>query len=101
MFEELRQRTGARYVSDLRRPPYREKAIAMLAQNTRGGGYSLHEWNDALEYLLLHEACSSIEEAKQVFIGASKRLRAERLSFGAAMRKEDGVSEAEAKPRGE
>ena len=66
-----------------------------------GGGYSLHEWNDALEYLLLHEACSSIEEAKQVFIGASKRLRAERLSFAVAMRKEDGVSEAEAKPRGE
>ena len=66
-----------------------------------GGGYSLHEWNDALEYLLLHEACSSIEEAKQVFIGASKRLRAERLSFAVAMRKEDGVSEAEAKPREE
>ena len=101
MFEELRQRTGARYVSDLRRPPYRERAIAMLAQNTRGGGYSLHEWNDALEYLLLHEACSSIEEAKRVFIGASKRLRAEIRSFGAAMRKEDDVSEAEAKPRGE
>lgn len=100
MFEELRQRTGARYVSDLRRPPYRERAIAMLAPNTRGG-YSLHEWNDALEYLLLHEACSSIEEAKQVFIGASKRLRAERRSFVVAMRNEDGVSEAEAKPRGE
>lgn len=65
------------------------------------GGYSLHEWNDALEYLLLHEACSSIAEARQVFIAASTRLHAEKRPFGTAMRKEDGDAEAKAKPRGE
>ena len=39
-----------------------------------GGGYTISEWNEALEYLLLHEKCATVVEAQQVFAQAAKLL---------------------------
>lgn len=74
LFEYLKEETGATYISDLRYSPYRENAIRILASKITGGGYSLHTWNDALQYLLFHESCSSIEEAKRIFVRAARLL---------------------------
>jgi hypothetical protein len=38
------------------------------------GGYTISEWNEALEYLLLHEKCATVVEAQQVFAQAAKLL---------------------------
>lgn len=73
LFESLRAKTGAPYISDMRFC-YRELAIQSAAQE-KADAYSLHEWNDALDYLLSHPACSSIEEAKQVFVKAARLLQ--------------------------
>lgn len=73
LFERLKEETGATYISDLRYSPYRENAIRILVSDNTGG-YSLHTWNDALQYLLLHESCSSIEEAKRIFVHAARLL---------------------------
>ena len=67
------RRDRALYISDLRHSPYHELAIQMLAK-TRGGGYTLSEWTEALEYLLLHERCNTVIEAQQVFAPAAKFL---------------------------
>ena len=73
LLEDLREETGALYISDLRHSPYHELAIQMLAKK-RGGGYTISEWNEALEYLLLHERCATVAEAQQVFAQAAKFL---------------------------
>lgn len=74
LFDDLLRATGAPNISDMHYPPYHERAICVLAKKGAGGGYSLHEWNDALEYLLFHEGCATEEEAWQVFVEAAKRL---------------------------
>lgn len=73
LFEDLREETGALYISDLRHSPYHERAIQILSQEC-GGGYTISEWNEALEYLLLHEKCATVIEAQQVFAQAAKLL---------------------------
>ena len=73
LFEVLCAKTGAPYISDMRLA-YRRAAIWAAAQE-KADAYSLHEWNDALDYLLSHPACSSIEEAKQVFVKAARLLQ--------------------------
>ena len=70
--EDLREETGALYISDLRHSPYHERAIQILSQER--GGYTISEWNEALEYLLLHEKCATVVEAQQVFAQAAKLL---------------------------
>ena len=72
LFEALRVKTGATYISDMRFS-YRESAIRVAAKE-RADAYSLHAWNDALDYFLSHPACSSIEEAKQIFVQAARLL---------------------------
>ena len=71
LFEDLREETGALYISDLRHSPYHELAIQILSQMC-GEGYTISEWNEALEYLLLHERCATVIEAQQVFAQAAK-----------------------------
>ena len=73
LFEDLREETGALYISDLRHSPYHESAIRMLSQEN-AGRYTMSEWNEALEYLLLHEKCATVVEAQQVFAQAAKLL---------------------------
>ena len=73
LFEDLREETGALYISDLRHSPYHELAIQILSQMC-GEGYTISEWNEALEYLLLHERCATVIEAQQVFAQAAKLL---------------------------
>ena len=73
LFEILRQRTGALYISDLRYSPYRERAIHLAAQEN-AENHSRREWNDALEYLLFHAGCATVEEARQLFVKADERL---------------------------
>lgn len=73
LFEDLREETGALYISDLRHSPYHELAIQILSQMC-GEGYTISEWNEALEYLLLHEKCATVVEAQQVFAQAAKLL---------------------------
>ena len=73
LFEDLREETGALYISDLRHSPYHERAIQILSHEC-GGGYTISEWNEALEYLLLHEKCATVVEAQQVFAQAAKLL---------------------------
>ena len=73
LFEDLREETGALYISDLCHSPYRERAIQILSQEC-GGGYTISEWNEALEYLLLHEKCATVVEAQQAFAQAAKLL---------------------------
>ena len=73
LFEDLREETGALYISDLRHSPYHELAIQILSQMC-GEGYTISEWNEALEYLLLHERCATVVEAQQVFAQAAKLL---------------------------
>ena len=73
LFEDLREETGAMYISDLRHSPYHELAIQILSQMC-GEGYTISEWNEALEYLLLHERCATVIEAQQVFAQAAKLL---------------------------
>ena len=73
LFEDLREETGALYISDLRHSPYHELAIQILSQMC-GEGYTISEWNEALEYLLLHERCATVIEAQQVFAHAAKLL---------------------------
>ena len=72
LFEDLREETGELYISDLRHSPYHERAIQILSQEC--GGYTISEWNEALEYLLLHEKCATVVEAQQVFAQAAKLL---------------------------
>ena len=36
LFEDLREETGALYISDLRHSPYRERAIQILSQECGG-----------------------------------------------------------------
>lgn len=73
LFEDLREETGALYISDLRHSPYHELAIQILSQEC-GERYMISEWNEALEYLLLHEKCATVVEAQQVFAQAAKLL---------------------------
>ena len=73
LFEDLREETGALYISDLRHSPYHERAIQILSQEC-GERYTISEWNEALEYLLLHEKCATVVEAQQVFAQAAKLL---------------------------
>ena len=73
LFEDLRKETGALYISDLRHSPYHERAIQILSQEC-GEEYTISEWNEALEYLLLHERCATVVEAQQVFAQAAKLL---------------------------
>ena len=73
LFEDLREETGALYISDLCHSPYHERAIQILSQMC-GGGYTISDWNEALEYLLLHEKCATVVEAQQVFAQAAKLL---------------------------
>ena len=73
LLEDLREETGALYISDLRHSPYHESAIRMLSQEN-AGRYTMSEWNEALEYLLLHERCATVAEARQVFAQAAKFL---------------------------
>ena len=72
LFEDLREETGALYISDLRHSPYHVRAMQILSQEC--GGYTISEWNEALEYLLLHERCATVIEAQQVFAQAAKLL---------------------------
>lgn len=55
LFEALRQRTGADYISDLRYSPHREKAIAILAGEC-AEDFPLRLWKDAVQYLLFRAA---------------------------------------------
>lgn len=51
LFEALRDSVGAMYISDLRYPPYREKAIQKaLIYDVKA--YPLAVWNDLVRYLL-------------------------------------------------
>lgn len=41
LLEDLREETGALYISDLRHSPYHELAIQMLAKKRGGGVYDI------------------------------------------------------------
>ena len=71
LFEALRQRTGADYISDLRYSLHREKAIAILA-GERAEDFPLRLWNDAVQYLLFRAGCASAAEAKAAFERAAR-----------------------------
>lgn len=72
LFEVLRTKTGAPYISDMRFL-HREAAIRAAAKE-QTDAYSLREWNDALDYFLSHPGCSSTKEAKRVFMRAAQSL---------------------------
>ena len=63
MLEYLAMKTGCMYLSDLKQKPM--VTISLIIKRIPVETYSLHVWNDAVEYLTGHEAFCSAEEAKK------------------------------------
>lgn len=72
LLEDLREETGRctyQTCATLHIMSWQFKCLQKSA-----GGYTISEWNEALEYLLLHERCNTVIEAQQVFAQAAKFL---------------------------
>ena len=68
LLEELRMNINASFISDLQYAPYFFKAACCLAV-APVDRYSLHEWNNAVAYLLKDmEPCTDPLIAKQKFV---------------------------------
>lgn len=65
LFELLKERSGALYISDLHYSPYREAAIK-VALEQEDCLFSLAVWNDWLNYVMNStlEPCETVSEVK-------------------------------------
>lgn len=67
LFEYLRRRVKAIYISDMRYSPHRETAIHEMARLPLEA-FEIDEWNDALNYLLHVKPKTSKEEIRKEFL---------------------------------
>ncbi len=74
LLEELRMAIGADFISDIKFSPFYSIALRHLTA-LPVDRFSLHEWNDAVAYLLIDKRrCANPHEAQQRF----KRYLAEK-----------------------
>lgn len=63
LLEYLAMKTGCLYLSDLKYLKSKS-IISIVIRRVPAKIYSLHEWNDAVQYLTGHESFLSAEEAR-------------------------------------
>ncbi len=76
LFEELAACIGCLYLSDMKFPPYNERAKTLLRTCFSAEKYSLTELSDLYRYLYNRKRCfSSYEEARAAFQNSKPRTR--------------------------
>lgn len=74
LLEDLREKAGCLYLSDLHSPLFRGKALGE-ALTLSPEAYSLVQWQEAARYLLDREDLTSVEQVRQALLGAAKGLK--------------------------